>query len=169
MASVLVVGAKGRMGTLLRAAVEADESLSLAGGYDADNVSELDSVAPAVDLVIDFSTPASLSHVEAYVRRTHAALLSGTTGLSADDLARLRALGEVAPVIWSGNYSLGVAVLRHLAREAAASLPGWDTEIVECHHNRKADAPSGTAKMLLEAVDPAGERISTFFISKYSL
>ena len=125
------------MGTLLRAAIDADESLSLAGGYDADNVSELDSVAPAVDLVIDFSAPASLSHVEAYVRRTHAALLSGTTGLSADDLARLRALGEVAPVIWSGNYSLGVAVLRHLAREAAASLPGWDTEIVECHHNRK--------------------------------
>ena len=146
------------MGTLLRAAIDADESLSLAGGYDADNVSGLDSVAPAVDLVIDFSTPASLSHVEAYVRRTHAALLSGTTGLSADDLARLRALGEVAPVIWSGNYSLGVAVLRHLAREAAASLPGWDTEIVECHHNRKADAPSGTAKMLLEAVDPTGER-----------
>ena len=146
------------MGTLLRAAIDADESLSLAGGYDADNVSELDSVAPAVDLVIDFSAPASLSHVEAYVRRTHAALLSGTTGLSVDDLVRLRALGEVAPVIWSGNYSLGVAVLRHLAREAAASLPGWDTEIVECHHNRKADAPSGTAKMLLEAVDPAGER-----------
>ena len=146
------------MGTLLRAAIDADESLSLAGGYDADNVSGLDSVAPAVDLVIDFSAPASLSHVEAYVRRTHAALLSGTTGLSADDLARLRALGEVAPVIGSGNYSLGVAVLRHLAREAAASLPGWDTEIVECHHNRKADAPSGTAKMLLEAVDPTGER-----------
>ena len=146
------------MGTLLRAAIDADESLSLAGGYDADNVSGLDSVAPAVDLVIDFSAPASLSHVEAYVRRTHAALLSGTTGLSADDLARLRARGEVAPVIWSGNYSLGVAVLRHLAREAAASLPGWDTEIVECHHNRKADAPSGTAKMLLEAVDPTGER-----------
>lgn len=158
MASVLVVGAKGRMGTLLRAAVEADADLSLAGGYDADNISELDSVAPAVDLVIDFSAPASLPHVEAYVRRTHAALLSGTTGLSAEDLSRIEALGQVAPVIWSGNYSLGVAVLRHLAREAAASLTGWDTEIVECHHNRKADAPSGTAKMLLEAVDPASER-----------
>ena len=57
MASVLVVGAKGRMGTLLRAAIDADESLSLAGGYDADNVSELDSVAPAVDLVIDLRAP----------------------------------------------------------------------------------------------------------------
>ena len=152
MASVLVVGAKGRMGTLLRAAVEADANLSLAGGYDADNISELDSVAPTADLVIDFSAPASLPHVEAYVRRTHAALLSGTTGLSAEDLSRIEALGQVAPVIWSGNYSLGVAVLRHLAREAAASLTGWDTEIVECHHNRKADAPSGTALMLADAV-----------------
>lgn len=158
MASVVVVGARGRMGSLICAAVEADAELSLADGYDVDNISELDSDAPAADLVIDFSAPASLSHVEAYVRRTHAALVSGTTGLTEDDLSRLRALGEAAPVIWSGNYSLGVAALRHLAGEAAASLPGWDVEIVECHHNRKADAPSGTARMLLQAVDPAGEK-----------
>ena len=157
MASVIVVGAKGRMGQLVCAAVEAAEGLELAGGYDVDNASELDATAPAADLVIDFSRPASLEHVEAYVRRTGAALLSGTTGFSAEELARVEALGAVAPVVWSSNYSLGVAVLKRLAAQAAQTLAGFDIEIVETHHNQKADAPSGTAKTLLEAVDPTGE------------
>ena len=156
MASVFVVGAKGRMGRLLCAAVEAADGLELVGGYDVDNASELDEAAAAVDLVIDFSNPASLPHVEAYVRRTHAALLSGTTGFSADELARIGALGDVAPVVWASNYSLGVAVLKRLSAIAAEALADFDIEIVETHHNQKADAPSGTAKTLLEAVDPDG-------------
>lgn len=132
--------------------------MEIVGGYDVDTIGELDEVAPAADVAIDFSAPAALPHIEAYVRRTGTALVSGATGMSEDDLARLRSLGEAAPVIWSGNYSLGVAVLRHLVAQASASLYGWDVEIEECHHNRKVDAPSGTAKMLLEAVDPTGER-----------
>ena len=59
--------------------------------------------------------------------------------------------------MWSANYSLGVAVLRRLAAEAAKALPSFDVEIVETHHNQKVDAPSGTAKLLLAAVDPSGE------------
>ena len=156
MASVFVIGAKGRMGRLVCAAVEAAEGLELAGGYDVSNIDELDEVAPAVDLVVDFSRPASFAHVEAYVRRTGCALLSGTTGFSADELVRIQALGEVAPVVWSSNYSLGVAVLRRLSALAAEALAGFDVEIVETHHNQKADAPSGTAKALLAAVDPDG-------------
>ncbi|MGI6229708.1 MAG: 4-hydroxy-tetrahydrodipicolinate reductase [Tractidigestivibacter sp.] len=158
MTRVIVVGAKGRMGSLVSAAVAAEEGMELVGGYDVDTIDQLDEVAPAADVVIDFSAPASLTYVASYVRRTKAALVSGTTGVSEDDLACLRSLGDVAPVIWSGNYSLGVATLRHLVAEASASLPGWDVEIEECHHNKKADAPSGTAKMLLRAVDPDGER-----------
>ncbi len=154
---VVVVGARGRMGSLVCQAVEADPALALAGAYDADNAAELDEAAPAASVVVDFSAPAALPHVVAYVRRTGAALVSGTTGLSDEDLAAIVALGQVAPVIHSGNYSLGVAVVRHLARLAAEELPGWDVEIVETHHNKKADAPSGTAKMLLAEVDPTGE------------
>lgn len=155
--TVVVIGARGRMGSLVCQAVESDPALELLGAYDADNADELDDAAPAADVAIDFSAPAALPHVLAYVRRTRAALVSGTTGLSDEQLAQVRALGEVAPVIHSGNYSLGVAVVRHLTRFAARELGGWDVEIVETHHNKKADAPSGTAKMLLAEVDPAGE------------
>lgn len=158
MAKVFVVGARGRMGKLVCAQVEATDGLELAGEYDVDNIAELDEVAPPVDLVIDFSQPAALPHVVAYVARTGAALVSGTTGLSEDDLAKLRSLGDSSRVVWASNYSLGVAVLRKVAAEAALALAGWNIEIVETHHNQKADAPSGTAKALVACVDPEAER-----------
>lgn len=157
MAKVIVVGAAGKMGSLVRSTVEAEDGLEFAGGYDVENIDELDELAPAVDLVIDFSRPEALSHVAAYVRRTGAALVSGTTGLSEADFAVLEELGSCARVVWSSNYSLGVAVLRRMAAQAAEALEGWNIEIVETHHNQKADAPSGTAVALLKAVDPAGK------------
>ena len=148
MTSVVLIGG-GRMGLLVRARLEQVGDFELLGTYDVSNAAELDGTAPAADLAIDFSNKAALPHVLAYVRRTGAALLSGTTGFSDAELDELRALGEATRVVHSANYSLGVAVLRRMC--------DWDAEIVETHHNQKADAPSGTAKLLLEAIDPAGE------------
>jgi 4-hydroxy-tetrahydrodipicolinate reductase len=152
--TVVLVGG-GRMGTLISQTL--GEAYAVLGTYDIDNIAELDEDAPAADLVIDFSNKAALSHVAAYVRRTGAALVSGTTGYDAAEQEQIRALGEVAPVIWSGNYSLGVAALRHATELVARAVEGWDVEIVETHHNQKADAPSGTAEMLRACVDPTGD------------
>ena len=157
MASAIVIGGNGRMGRLVREALLA-RGFELVGSYDVDDIAELDEVAPAADVAVDFSAPAALPHVLAYARRTGAAVVSGATGYSADQLAELRALGETNRVIWSSNYSLGVAALRRATALVAEALAGWDVEIVETHHNQKVDAPSGTAKALLAAVDPTGER-----------
>ena len=157
MASAIVIGGNGRMGRLVSEALLA-RGFELAGSYDVDNIAELDEVAPAADVAVDFSAPAALPHVLAYARRTGAAVVSGATGYAADQLAELRALGETNRVIWSSNYSLGVAALRRATALVAEALAGWDVEIVETHHNQKVDAPSGTAKALLAAVDPTGER-----------
>ena len=157
MASAIVVGGNGRMGRLVREELLA-RGLEVLGSYDVDNVDELDEVAPAADVAVDFSAPAALPHVAAYVRRTGAALVSGATGFSPEQLDELRALGESSRVIWASNYSLGVAALRRATVLVAKTLEGWDVEIVETHHNQKADAPSGTAKALVAAVDPTGER-----------
>lgn len=156
MASAIVIGGNGRMGRLVREALLV-RGFELAGSYDVDDITELDEAAPAADVAVDFSAPAALPHVLAYARRTGAAVVSGATGYSADQLAELRALGETNRVIWSSNYSLGVAALRRATALVAEALAGWDVEIVETHHNQKVDAPSGTAKALLAAVDPAGE------------
>ena len=157
MASAIVIGGNGRMGRLVREELLA-RGFDVVGSYDVDNIDELDGSAPVVDVAVDFSAPASLPHTLVYARRTGAAVVSGTTGLSEDQLGELRALGEKNRVTWASNYSLGVAALRRATAMVARTLDGWDVEIVETHHNQKVDAPSGTAKALLAAVDPTGER-----------
>ena len=158
MIKIAIMGA-GRMGTLVRTtaegATDADGApafqVAAQVGFDLDEVA----TAPAADVLIDFSNVACLPAVVSYVRRCGCALVSGTTGYTASQLDELRSLGQTVPVVWSGNYSIGVAALRHLTAQATRELPGFDVEIVECHHNQKADAPSGTATMLLEAVEDA--------------
>lgn len=158
MLSIVICGT-GRMGTLIdRTAREmrdgAGEALFKAVAQVGFDVEELEQ-APAADVIIDFSNVAALDAVAGYVRRTGAALVSGTTGYSDEQLEVLRELGSIAPVVWSGNYSIGIAALRHLVAQATRELPGFDIEIVETHHNQKADAPSGTATMLLDEVRAA--------------
>ena len=145
---------RGKMGTLIRetAAAAGDEIEAVFGHDDLDRLGQLGKVA---DVVIDFSRPEALPEIASYVRRTGTALLSGTTGYTEAEKEALFALGTAAPVLWSANYSLGVAVLARALQVIAPVLgPDFDIEITETHHNQKADAPSGTAKLLLEAVDP---------------
>lgn len=145
------------MGALVRAAVEADEAFELVGQVGIEDVDALDAGAvPAADVVIDFTNAGMVPHLAAFLRQRPAALVTGTTGLAASDEEALAALAGLMPVVHSSNYSLGVAVLRRLAAEAARALERFDVEIVETHHNQKVDAPSGTARLLLSAVDPDG-------------
>jgi len=104
--------------------------------------------APALDVVIDFSGPAALGAALDHCLIHGTALVSGTTGIDAAMDARLASASKRIAVLRAANFSLGVVVLSRLLREAAAALPGWDLEIVEAHHGRKQDAPSGTALAL---------------------
>ena len=150
---ILLIGT-GRMGRLMEE-VAAEAGDTIVAAYDANNIEALATATHDADVVIDFSSPAALPHVVDYVRRTGTALLSGTTGFTSDDKATLEALGEVAPVLWSANYSLGIAVLAKALRLVTGALrPDFDIEVTETHHNRKVDAPSGTAKLLVDALDP---------------
>lgn len=144
------------MGSLIASTMAEQGGFEVVGTYDVGNADDLDMEAPVADLAVDFSNKSALPHVLAYVSRTGAALVSGTTGFDEAELERLRALSHRSAVVHSANYSIGVAVLRRLTAEAAAALDGFDVEIVETHHNQKADAPSGTANLLLAAVDPDG-------------
>ena len=155
MLKIVIMGT-GRMGTLIRTDAEAlrdadDKPVFQVAAQIGFDLSELES-APAADVIIDFSNAACLDAVAAYVRRTGAALVSGTTGYTEQQLDEVRSLGDAAAVLHSGNYSIGVAALRHLTAQAVRELPGFDVEITETHHNQKVDAPSGTAKMLLDTV-----------------
>ena len=111
--------------------------------------------APALDVVIDFSGATGLAMALDHCLACDVALVSGTTGLDVAMEARLADAGKHIAILRAANFSLGVAVLTRLLREAAAALPGWDLEIVETHHSRKQDAPSGTALALGHAAATA--------------
>ena len=152
---ILLIG-HGRMGRLIEQTA-LSQGDSMGGVIDIGNLGDLQTIGKVADVAVDFSAPAALPAVAHYVRETGTPLLSGVTGLSADDLKIFDDLGHFAPVIHSANYSLGIAVFRRALAEVAGVLSDFDVEIVETHHNQKVDAPSGTAKLLLEAVDPRHE------------
>ena len=104
------------------------------------------------DTVIDFSHHSAAADVLAYAKEIGAAAVIGTTGHTEEEKALIEAAAKEIPVFYAGNVSLGIAVLCRLVKQAAAFFPDADIEIVETHHTRKVDAPSGTAKMLFNAV-----------------
>ena len=153
---ILLIG-RGRMGRLIQqtAAAAGDTVVEALG---RDNLRTLDTMGRVADVVMDFSAPETLDAVAAYVRRTGTPLLSGTTGYTPAQLEVFQELGRSAPVLYSANFSVGMAVLlRVLSQISGVLRPDFDVEILEVHHSQKADAPSGTAKLLLEAVDPRHE------------
>ena len=103
------------------------------------------------DVVIDFSHHTAVNEVLAYAKRIGSAAVIGTTGHTPEEKALIFAAAEEIPVFYAGNVSLGIAVLCRLVKQAASFFPDADIEIVEIHHTRKVDAPSGTAHMLFNA------------------
>jgi 4-hydroxy-tetrahydrodipicolinate reductase len=139
-----LVGATGKMGKEIVAAFK-DHQLVLT----IDSKGEQLFGAPQV--VLDFSATSALPRTLALCARHGAALVVGTTALSEENFAALRKYGETAPVVQSYNFATGVNVLKMILREYASLFDGWDVEIVETHHNKKKDAPSGTAVLFREA------------------
>ena len=103
---------------------------------------------PEFDVAIDFSLPEGFDAVLDLCASRNAALVSGTTGLSAAQRTSMDAAATTIPLLWASNFSLGVAALHALVAQAAKYLPGWDCDIIEAHHVHKQDAPSGTALTL---------------------
>ena len=149
----VVCGANGAMGKLI-CGILGDQTVgkvSIDGeGGVPKTFEELGEVA--ADVVIDFSHHTAVSDVLAYARKIGAAAVIGTTGHTAEEKELIYAAAREIPVFFSGNMSLGIAVLCRLAKDAARYFPDADIEIVEVHHNRKVDAPSGTALMLFNAI-----------------
>lgn len=110
---------------------------------------------PEFDVAIDFSLAQAFDAILALCLQRGAALVSGTTGLTPTQTAAMQQATSHIPVIWEANFSLGVALLGDLVARAAAALPGWDCDIIEAHHTRKIDAPSGTALALGELAEAA--------------
>lgn len=161
MIRLVINGALGRMGARLSALGAADPRFTIAGAIDRDG--PIDGAKAirdnAFDAVIDVSSDVGARSALALARRARAAILVGTTGVSVDTLRRLDDAAGDVPVMLAANMSVGVAVMKHLAAQAARLLgPAYDATLVEFHHAAKKDAPSGTALRLAAAVEQATGR-----------
>lgn len=150
MATIGIIGSHGRMGQAIAALLAGSEH-ALAGGVDQGE--DVAGLADRSAVLVDFSSPTALE------ANLHAAvgagvpIVVGTTGLGERHHAAIDRAAHAVAVLQTGNTSLGVTLLAHLAGEAAARLgEDWDIEILEMHHRHKVDAPSGTAQLLGEAV-----------------
>lgn len=167
---IAVAGCTGRMGrAIVRLAaadaavrvvaavtIESDANLGqdagVAAGVDPLGVSITSTVVAPADVLIEFTSPAGCAQWARWCVAQRLPLVSGTTGLDPSQHEELRRAAQSVGVLWSTNMSIGVNVLSTLVRQAAQTLGSWDVEIVEAHHNQKADAPSGTARTLVEAI-----------------
>jgi 4-hydroxy-tetrahydrodipicolinate reductase len=149
MTKIGIIGSKGRMGQALVAAI-AEAGLTHSGGVDQGD--DLPALIAASDVLVDFSSPHALeANLEACVAASRPIMI-GTTGLEERHHWLIDDAAQDIAILQTGNTSLGVTMLAALVREAASRLgPDWDIEIVEMHHNKKIDAPSGTAMLLGEA------------------
>ena len=170
---VIICGANGRMGRELVKEVVADPELTLVGGVVKENdgegqdlgdlalisktgviaTTDLESIINAGDLIIDFSMPESSISFSLIAAKYKIPYLSGVTGYSDSQMAEIQAGGSNSVVFHSGNMSLGINVLIKLAQMAARLMPAYDIDLIDVHHNKKIDAPSGTAKMIVKAVE----------------
>jgi 4-hydroxy-tetrahydrodipicolinate reductase len=151
--ALLIHGCRGRMGRALLDMAAADNH-PVAAAVDAGD--DMPAALALAAVAIDFSVPrASLALVET-AAATGKPVVIGTTGHNAEERASIVACTRHIPIVWAGNYSVGVNVLLHLARIGAEALgAGFDPEIIEWHHRHKKDAPSGTALNLADAVRAA--------------
>ena len=156
---IMLVGALGRMGANVKAAAERTGNLCTALvdiGYGDDRGEKeyrcLSEVKEKADVIIDFSFHAGTAEVVAYAAEKKIPVVVATTGHTDEEKQNIIKAAENTAVFWSGNMSLGIATLCETVKKVLSVFENADVEIVETHHNRKLDAPSGTALMLFNAV-----------------
>lgn len=159
MTDIILCGAAGRMGKSVVAAA-AENGCRIVAGVDIipsegdfPIVSNIDEITVNADVIIDFSHHSAVEKLISYAQKTNIPLVIATTGHNEEELNSLNKLAKSVPVFYSRNMSLGINLLISLCKNAASVLgDNYDIEIIEKHHNKKLDAPSGTALMIAEGI-----------------
>ncbi len=170
MIKLILCGCDGHMGKVIADYVSEMDNFEIVAGMDRANshgydfpvfedINEFEGVA---DAMIDFSNPSTLEKVLKYTTERNVPLVEASTGFSSDEISKIHEASKKTAILYSGNMSLGINVLLSLAKKAASALEGFDIEIIEKHHNKKVDAPSGTAFMIAKAIEGELEEENEF-------
>ena len=178
MVKIIISGCNGHMGRVVADLCAADPAVEVAAGFDVLGPADRDFPVYAspeqfqgqADAVIDFSSPAALDGLLAFGTARHIPLVLATTGYSPEQVAQIGAAALQVPIFRSANMSLGINVLLELVKKAASILgDSYDIEIVERHHRRKVDAPSGTALMIADAAAQSCGHETEYVFERHSV
>ena len=166
MTRLILFGAAGRMGKEVEAAAQKAGDFEIVSRVDVSGADgclpSLDKVTGGADAIVDFSHHAATKTLTDYAVEKKIPLLIATTGQTDEELGLIRAAAKTIPVFFAANYSLGIAALIRAAKAIVKLYPDADIEIVEKHHNRKLDAPSGTALSIARAISSVREGETAF-------
>lgn len=163
--NILLNGANGRMGNEIIAAVRNQDDINIVCGFDQkaskDGIfpiyNNIEDIKEKVDVIIDFSVPIATFEILKYAKRNCIPTVVATTGFNDNELERIKELSKEVPIFKSSNMSLDINLMASLVQKVAEILRESDIEIIETHHNKKIDSPSGTAILLADAINKVFE------------
>lgn len=161
MIKVLINGCNGRMGQVLVHEIDRFPELLLTCGFDINDdgkntfpvYTNINDITEKPDVIIDFSVPAATFNILDYAVRENIPVVIATTGFNKEQLEEIKVVSTLIPIFQSSNMSFDINLMKKIVAEVALKLKGTDIEIIETHHNRKIDAPSGTAILLADAIN----------------
>ena len=163
MIKVLINGCNGKMGQEVLNAINNNEKFEVLNGVDIKNNPEYnfpvytntDEIKEKPDVIIDFSVPVATMNILEYAKEKKVPIVIATTGLTDDQKQKIKEYSKIIPIFQSANMSYDINLMKKVVAEVAKNLNQTDIEIVEIHHNRKIDSPSGTALLLADSINNA--------------
>ena len=146
--NIALCGIHGAMGKILKDEIEQSGENKLVGYFSPRNGITGQDISEKIDVIIDFSRPENIDFLLDYALKNKVALVICTTGYTDEQIEKIKKAGENIRVLLSSNTSIGINILRKIAMLISPTMKDFDIEIVEAHHNKKKDMPSGTAKTL---------------------
>ena len=161
MMNILLNGASGKMGNEVAKTVEKIDDMQIVSGIGLEEdlsgkfpiYSKTEDIKENVDIIIDFSVPKATFNVLEYAKSKKIPIVIATTGFSKEEIQKIEEISKEIPIFRSANMSLDINLMAKILKEVAKVLSNTDIEIIETHHNRKIDSPSGTAILLADAIN----------------
>ena len=163
MIKVLINGCNGKMGQEVIKAIHDNEKFTVLNGVDKEEnpdyifpvYTNINDIKEKPDVIVDFSIPVATMQILEYAKSNKVPIVIATTGLSEEQKQKIKEYSKAIPIFQSANMSYDINLMKRIVAEVAKNLIGTDIEIIETHHNRKVDAPSGTALLLAESINEA--------------
>ena len=175
MIKVLINGCNGKMGQEVLNAINNNEKFEVLNGVDIKENPEYnfpvytstDEIKEKPDVIIDFSVPVATMKILEYAKENKVPIVIATTGLSDDEKQKIKEYSKTIPIFQSANMSYDINLMKKVVAEVAKNLNQTDIEIVETHHNRKIDSPSGTALLLADSINNALENKMEYNFNRF--